>query len=906
MKLRRWAYLLVLLLFVGCTQSVTVQHAPPSQVELHTVSRIDSLDRFRSFAPVSEGKLTAIKFIIIDFQLSAKRKILFMDGRFYMYHDEWYWFQRLNGLFALGDAPWAGSPGCDTPRSCVDWVRAQPSAPNGLSFVDDRLYANRFYELALQKKRPLGLGALVLLPNTGSSPAEDGRFGFRLEYMDTPSAADILVYFEELSRALESRQAKRLVWITRSPYQEKLASQMISENRLSAAQVLSYADLAEEGEAEIYHGGVSVGRLTWVDGDNDASAFSDRTQILVMTSVPDELPPAAGLITAVPMTPLSHVNLLAKNRGIPSVYVGGVAENAYVKQLADGYAPVLLDAREKEVRLRVLTEAEYKRFSSDVVEITFNPVADYAHSPYTFTLDEARQFTRADKNALIGGKAAGFEVLYAASKAHIPSEVLFVTTRAYTEHIASLQPKLDAILTHPAFLNSMKVRYFVLEGQQAFETRFHSREDEQFIERLKQSAPRLYQMGNDGGIKGNIRRLPIPAEALREITKSLRQIFGSYPNNQGLRFRSSSTVEDIDGFNGAGLYVSSTGFLSDSMATIKGTPPRTIAWALKRTWASYWNFEAFEERQLAGIDHTTGAMGVVVHARFDDEWELANGVVTFRGWTGRYSRQNGVYAQMDVNAQAGALSVTNPPPQRNALPETLRVILQQDGSHTIERVRSSSVDGVRGDVLNEQDIEALLLLCRRVFEQWEQNAAAIRSAETAPRFVTLDLEFRKMAAPWPGNGTQKDEQAARIILKQVRSLEPAPRIPGIFHMNFSAPGDALRVATSVSRRVCAQNEHQLSLLEITLATGEPMSNHYRLVSDVSVVVENQLEVLTPGEYMPFVDDGTFTLMPAATARLGVERFVFDEMACTTVVLAQTREALILSSASTGKVIGRVK
>ncbi|MBN2344590.1 MAG: hypothetical protein JXX29_24360 [Deltaproteobacteria bacterium] len=153
-----------------------------------------------------------------------------------------------------------------------------------------------------------------------------------------------------------------------------------------------------------------------------------------------------------------------------------------------------------------------------------------------------------------------------------------------------------------------------------------------------------------------------------------------------------------------------------------------------------------------------------------------------------------------------------------------------------------------------------------------------------------------------GRGAERDQPAAAAE----NIAGNPPRIPGIFHMNFSAPGDALRVASSVSRRVCAQNEHQLSLLEITLATGEPMSDHYRLVSDVSVVVENQLEVLTPGEYMPFVDDGTFTIMPAATERLGVAQCVFDKMDCTTVVLAQTSEASILSSASTGKVIGRVK
>ena len=48
---------------------------------------------------------------------------------------------------------------------------------------------------------------------------------------------------------------------------------------------------------------------------------------------------------------------------------------------------------------------------------------------------------------------------------------------------------------------------------------------------------------------------------LAEITESLETTFGDYAETQGLRFRSSSSVEDIEGFNGAGLYDSNTGFL---------------------------------------------------------------------------------------------------------------------------------------------------------------------------------------------------------------------------------------------------------------------------------------------------------------------------------------------------------
>ena len=43
---------------------------------------------------------------------------------------------------------------------------------------------------------------------------------------------------------------------------------------------------------------------------------------------------------------------------------------------------------------------------------------------------------------------------------------------------------------------------------------------------------------------------------------------------------------------------------------------RDVEWALKKTWASYWSWEAFEERRSLGIDHLAGNMA---------EWLAADG-----------------------------------------------------------------------------------------------------------------------------------------------------------------------------------------------------------------------------------------------------------------------------------------
>lgn len=116
------------------------------------------------------------------------------------------------------------------------------------------------------------------------------------------------------------------------------------------------------------------------------------------------------------------------------------------------------------------------------------------------------------------------------------------------------------------------------------------------------------------------------------------------PFKQKLRVRSSTNNEDLEGFNGAGLY---------SSFTHKPKEGKLIN-SIKQVWAGLWNESAFEERRLHRIDHLKTYMGVLIHPNYGDE--QANGVAITKnifnaGWEGLY-----------INAQYGELSITNPEP----------------------------------------------------------------------------------------------------------------------------------------------------------------------------------------------------------------------------------------------------
>jgi len=111
-----------------------------------------------------------------------------------------------------------------------------------------------------------------------------------------------------------------------------------------------------------------------------------------------------------------------------------------------------------------------------------------------------------------------------------------------------------------------------------------------------------------------------------------------------IRFRSSTNVEDLPNFSGAGLYTSAGADLAGG--------PQAVENAIKVVFASAWNQQAFVERDFYRVDHQRVRMALLVHPAMPDE--LANGVaVTINEFA---ENRPAFY----INAQLGEVSVTNP------------------------------------------------------------------------------------------------------------------------------------------------------------------------------------------------------------------------------------------------------
>ncbi|MCB9558642.1 MAG: hypothetical protein H6707_21170 [Deltaproteobacteria bacterium] len=778
----------------------------------HTLPTLANVDDFNRLAETSSTR-HVVKFVVAPFY-DASPQTIYMDSNFYTLHDEWYWFRLLNGERVPGETvePVKGLH-FTTIAEIYAWAEKQLRLPLDLTYVSDgeaRLYSTRFYQLALSPPRIYGLGTLMRTTNTKTP-----YWVFELEYSDPVEHEQLVRFFEALERSLPEEISRDLRWVVRSPGQERLAETMEAEALRYHDRILRYTDLVVPGEIEVYSPGLTAGRLKMIRSGQPIDSYND--EIVVLEDLPDWLPQGAGLITAVPQTPLAHVNVLARNRGIPNVYLGGALQDPLLDQLDRGYAPVAVYAQlPDQLQVVALTRAQYDNWllmrQKSPIAVTA-PAADSLE--YTLDLAKVALSEVGKLRPAIGGKNAGMAALVNTAGVATPDTPLAISIRPYLEHIEPLSATIDAMLNFPEFRSNSAVRRLLLEGSTSYRAHHRSAADQQVLDNLlakNAAGTPLGDLLRGGGLQQRILDQPIAPATLKLLEDTLKTQFAALAPTQGLRFRSSSNVEDIEGFNGAGLYSSYTGFLFPDKQSSTKDRERSVAWALKMTWASYWGFEAFEERRLELVDHRSGAMGVLVHPRFDDDQELTNGVFTLTLRRGtRQGITPAIYAELALNVQKGAESVTNPT-QAGTLPEVDRVELTAVGQLAkVVRVSRSTLSP-EAVLLDDAALQALFEQAKTVAEAWlDAENLALDPAQRRDTLV-LDFEFRQMAAGWPALNSGSRPQ--RMIIKQVRSLDPGFRAASPELLSAPIPGDLLVRARKIVRNICTNAELKFEVLMV--------------------------------------------------------------------------------------------
>ncbi len=283
--------------------------------------------------------------------------------------------------------------------------------------------------------------------------------------------------------------------------------------------------------------------------------------IYVLPETVSDLPPVAGILTEGEGNPLSHVQLLARNLGIPNVTVDSSLEPVLAKH--NGERVVLAVSKSGLVELSAWDERWSKVFAEAGAGqgVVINPDLEKLDlSVQTFVpLDDLRA---SDSGRIVGPKAAKLGELRAHYPGHVSRGVAIPFGMFRQEALEQPYPGGEGTVFD----------WMVENYQRLAEI---SPDDPRHAEMSEAFRAELYD------IITNTR----PSEAFQEQLKAaMEKAFGSH-NPPGVFVRSDTNVEDLAGFTGAGLNLTLpnvVGFdnLLKSIAEVWASPftARAFAW----------------------------------------------------------------------------------------------------------------------------------------------------------------------------------------------------------------------------------------------------------------------------------------------------------------------------------------
>ena len=657
----------------------------------------DGYDAFRKMSYASKTEMGIsylVKFVITDFD-TDKPQVHFMNTMRYSYH---YDFAEM----VLGDT---------------------------------RSLAVFNVETYFSAEKNTAAGTLAYYPSVDSMIA---LTFFPADYITPEQVAVAYKLIEEKLLFLDSSGSKnRLFYMPAGSTAERAAAEYANEFKKADILVFTHAELFGDIPYQIMNKGTAYGTLRKLTAAELDTAIVSSHDILILETLPAEIPLVAATISKDAQTPLSHVNLAAQARKTPNIAFNG-------NELPDSLLAlcgklVMLEVKSNSYTIREATLEEAQAFWNKNVREQKTLSFDLSDSGL---VDFANLNFKSSKS--VGVKAANLAELHKLIPENSPDGFAvpfyhyshFMDYAQVTEELCGRsfedcgkEGRASEICTQVK--NACVSALQLAQGTESAEaSKFATLRS--YIENLIAREDFVTDMRLREAVLDNIRymfkHIPVDKDFGDALDAKVRTLYGE----AGVRLRSSTNSEDLEDFNGAGLYKS-----VKATAREKDLPSDEI----RKVWASVWSFKAFEERTLWNINHMSVQMAVAVHEAYPDE--VANGVIITQN-IADYSVA-GIYA----NIQVGETSITNP--EGGELPEIISIIPSPPPARGVQSVllQHSSLcpDSL---ILTDGEIYSLYQFVLKI-----QNRFAVLY-DVYSDALALDIEFKVMG---------KDR---KLIFKQVR------------------------------------------------------------------------------------------------------------------------------------------
>lgn len=309
--------------------------------------------------------------------------------------------------------------------------------------------------------------------------------------------------------------------------------------------------------------GLARGTLRLHLGDKPGAEMAelDTQSIYLLPETVSELPPIAGILTAGEGNPLSHVQLLARNLGIPNVAV----DQALIPMLKpyEGKKVILSVSPAGVVQLMIdkgqLDDVFKKAAQSEVLIHPDLKKLDLK-TPDLIPLNRLRA---SDSGRIVGPKAANLGELYH----HYPEAV----ANGLAIPFGVFRSILDRPMGHSkqTVFEWMAATYTELQSMPSG-SKAREEKTESFRSQLE-----AYILGVDLG-----------KDFRKRLSSAMQEVFGQ-DGTYGVFVRSDTNVEDLPGFTGAGL--------NKTIPNVVGVD-KVLA-AIPKVWASPFSKRAFAWRQ---------------------------------------------------------------------------------------------------------------------------------------------------------------------------------------------------------------------------------------------------------------------------------------------------------------------